>query len=88
MQVKPVAIFYCLHVIPSYIVVAYVLINPFFQLETPVMAKGNVEVWLGDLLNASLTSLHGVIRDAWRAINDAAFNLMGFLGEYPAQVSR
>ena len=57
------------------------------QLETPVMAKGNVELWLGDLLNQAMNSLHAVIRDAYLAINDGGFNLMNFLGQFPSQVS-
>ena len=58
----------------------------FQQLETAVMAKGNVEVWLGDLLNQAMNSLHGVIRDAYHAINDGGFNLMNFLGQFASQV--
>ena len=58
----------------------------FQQLETAVMAKGNVEVWLGDLLNQAMSSLHGVIRDAYHAINDGGFNLMNFLGQFASQV--
>ena len=56
------------------------------QLEAPVMAKGNVELWLGDLLNQAMNSLHAVIRDAYLAINDGGFNLMNFLGQFPSQV--
>ncbi|EDO32004.1 predicted protein [Nematostella vectensis] len=55
-------------------------------LETAVMAKGNVEIWLGDLLNQAMSSLHGVIRDAFHAINDPAFALMSFMNTFPAQV--
>lgn len=51
------------------------------------MAKGNVELWLGDLLNQAMNSLHAVIRDAYLAINDGGFNLMNFLGQFPSQVS-
>ena len=50
------------------------------------MAKGNVEVWLGDLLNQAMNSLHSVIRDAYHAINDGGFNLMNFLGQFASQV--
>ena len=50
------------------------------------MAKGNVELWLGDLLNQSMNSLHAVIRDAYHAINDGGFNLMNFLGQFASQV--
>lgn len=50
------------------------------------MAKGNVELWLGDLLNQAMNSLHAVIRDAYHAINDGGFNLMNFLGQFASQV--
>ena len=50
------------------------------------MAKGNVELWLGDLLNQAMASLHAVIRDAYHAINDGGFNLMNFLGQFASQV--
>ncbi|KAK3736698.1 hypothetical protein QZH41_011488 [Actinostola sp. cb2023] len=57
------------------------------QLETPVIAKGNVEMWLGELLNMAMSSLHGVIRDAFHHINDGgSFSLMPFMNQYPAQV--
>lgn len=49
------------------------------------MAKGNVEVWLGELLREQMRSLHGVIRDAWRAIT-SEFELLNFLNNFPAQV--
>ena len=56
------------------------------QLEKPVIAKGNVELWLGELLTQSMSSLHAVIRDAYVAINDAGFSLMTFLNQFPSQV--
>lgn len=52
-----------------------------------MIAKGNVEVWLGDLLNQQQRSLHGVIRDAFRCITTPEFELLGFLNTFPAQVS-
>ncbi|XP_077985364.1 dynein axonemal heavy chain 8-like [Glandiceps talaboti] len=55
-------------------------------LETPVIAKGNVESWLGELLGEQQRSLHSVIKQASRAINDSSFELLGFLNGYPAQV--
>ena len=57
------------------------------QLEKPVVAQGNVELWLGELMQESMNSLHGVIRDAHVASNSTSFDLMPFLSNYPAQVS-
>ena len=56
------------------------------RLEKPVMAMGNVEVWLGQLLQQALDSLHSVIRDASVAIHCVTFDLLEFLNTYPAQV--
>lgn len=56
------------------------------KLESAVIAKGNVEAWIGDLLKEQQKSLHGVIRDAWRNIITPEFELMGFLANFPAQV--
>ena len=50
------------------------------------MAQGNVEIWLGSLLKASLESFHGVIRQASVAIQDPSFELMEFENSFPAQV--
>ncbi|PAA86956.1 hypothetical protein BOX15_Mlig012039g1 [Macrostomum lignano] len=56
------------------------------QLETPVLAQGNVESWLGDLLRVSRASVHKVIRESFLTLQDPNFNLMEFEGSYPAQV--
>ncbi|CAH8594477.1 unnamed protein product [Schistosoma turkestanicum] len=55
-------------------------------LVNPVMAQGNVEVWLGELLQTSRNSLHSIIRAAYSAINEQQFNLLEFEHSNPAQV--
>ena len=55
-------------------------------LEKSVLAQGNVEIWLGELLRESMNSLHGVIRDASLAVSTSSFELLEFLKTYPAQV--
>ncbi|XP_075719889.1 dynein axonemal heavy chain 8 [Rhinoderma darwinii] len=56
------------------------------KLDSPVQARGPVEVWLGELLAMQQRSLHGVIRSAHRQINDEGFRLLNFLKNFPAQV--
>ena len=55
-------------------------------LEDPVMAEGNVELWLGALLHEQRKSLLGVIRDAAYVLNLADFDLLDFLSNFIAQV--
>lgn len=57
-----------------------------FQLDTPVNAKGPVELWLFDLLKMQQSSLHCVIRGAFYQISDPSFQLLNFLYHFPAQV--
>merc|ERR1739848_490153 len=42
------------------------------MLDTPIMAQGNVELWLGDLLIGQQASLHSVIRSAYSVCIDPA----------------
>ncbi|CAG0887043.1 unnamed protein product [Darwinula stevensoni] len=55
-------------------------------LERPVRAEGSVEVWLMRLLQMAQQSMHSIIRSAHAVINDPNFNVLTFLGSYPAQV--
>ena len=57
------------------------------QLEKPVMAQGGVELWLGSLMEMVFQSIHGIIRQAWFAINGEDFDLLKFISMYPAQIS-
>ncbi|KAF6020163.1 DNAH5 [Bugula neritina] len=56
------------------------------ELEKPVRAEGNVEVWLMALMVMAQKSMHGVIRTAAMAIQDPNFQLLEFLNMFPAQV--
>lgn len=46
-------------------------------LEKKVRAQGNVELWLGELLQGAMDSLHAVIRDAVMAMEGTGFQLLG-----------
>ncbi|XP_041422160.1 dynein heavy chain 5, axonemal isoform X4 [Xenopus laevis] len=51
-----------------------------------VNAQGNVEAWLGLLLNSVKKTLHTIIRQASIAISDSGFKLYDFQAMYPAQI--
>uniref|UniRef100_A0A8C5TYT3 Dynein axonemal heavy chain 8 n=1 Tax=Malurus cyaneus samueli TaxID=2593467 RepID=A0A8C5TYT3_9PASS len=56
------------------------------QLDTPVLAKGPVELWLKILLQVQQKSLHGIIRAAFYHLSDPGYQLLTFLNQFPAQV--
>ncbi|XP_071819604.1 dynein axonemal heavy chain 5-like isoform X1 [Apostichopus japonicus] len=61
--------------------------NEKIDLSPPVMAQGNVELWLGQLRTTVLKSIHGIIRTAYIALQDKEnFNLVEFQNTYAAQV--
>ena len=51
-----------------------------------MQARGNVEMWLGDLLRMQQKSLHSIIREAYHTIRDQSFDLLIFLNDFIAQV--
>ncbi|KAF3698756.1 Dynein heavy chain 8, axonemal Axonemal beta dynein heavy chain 8 Ciliary dynein heavy chain 8 [Channa argus] len=55
-------------------------------LDSPVMAQGPVEIWLGELLLQQQSSLHSVIKASNIEINDEDFDLLMFLNKFQAQV--
>ncbi|XP_075954128.1 dynein axonemal heavy chain 8-like [Anarhichas minor] len=55
-------------------------------LDSPVMAQGPVELWLGTLLSQQQASLHSVIKASDLEINDEEFDLLLFLDNFQAQI--
>ncbi|XP_062284222.1 dynein axonemal heavy chain 8-like [Scomber scombrus] len=55
-------------------------------LDSPVLAQGPVELWLGVLLMQQQSSLHTVIKASELEINDEDFDLLSFLNKFQAQV--
>ncbi|XP_014673733.1 PREDICTED: dynein heavy chain 5, axonemal-like [Priapulus caudatus] len=58
------------------------------DLEQPVYAKGNVEVWLGEFLKASMRSIQGIVNNAVTDMDGENFNMFDFQTSFPAQVGR
>ncbi|XP_055862272.1 dynein axonemal heavy chain 8-like isoform X3 [Biomphalaria glabrata] len=55
-------------------------------LDKPVKCEHNVEIWLDILMNEQQSSLHIIIRDAYRSITSPDYDLYTFLSHFPAQV--
>ncbi|KAJ3258377.1 Dynein heavy chain 5, axonemal [Boothiomyces macroporosus] len=53
-------------------------------LSRPMLAAGNVEMWLGTLLKSMQISVNDIIREAAGRVNDVP--LQKFMDEYPAQI--
>ncbi|XP_078695417.1 dynein axonemal heavy chain 5-like [Branchiostoma floridae x Branchiostoma belcheri] len=56
------------------------------ELVEPVVAQGNVELWLGKLQEIQQKSIHSVTRSASLAIADQGFKLIEFENMFPAQI--
>ncbi|KAI3354987.1 hypothetical protein L3Q82_004779 [Scortum barcoo] len=56
------------------------------ELSQPILAQGNVEVWLGQMLAGVRQTLHAIIRQAYVAISDPGMKLLEFQSAFPAQV--
>ena len=68
-------------------IVTQIIVSQVIQLEKPVIAQGGVELWLGSLMQMIFSSIHGIIRQAWYAINAEDFDLLKFISMFPAQIS-
>ena len=53
-------------------------------LSRPMLASGNVEMWLGTLLKCMQTTVNDIIREAAARVNELP--LQKFMDEYPAQI--
>uniref|UniRef100_A0A6Q2YIW6 AAA+ ATPase domain-containing protein n=1 Tax=Esox lucius TaxID=8010 RepID=A0A6Q2YIW6_ESOLU len=56
------------------------------DLAEPILAQGNVEAWLGLLLDGVRKTIHGIIRQAHMSISDTGLKLVEFQSVFPAQV--
>ncbi|XP_016398775.1 dynein heavy chain 5, axonemal-like [Sinocyclocheilus rhinocerous] len=56
------------------------------NLSEPINAQGNVEAWLGLVLDGVRKTIHNIIRQAHMVITDQGFKLVEFQSVFPAQV--
>ncbi|XP_053350448.1 dynein axonemal heavy chain 5 [Clarias gariepinus] len=56
------------------------------NLSNPVNVQGNVETWLGLLLDEVRRTIHSIIRNAHMAVSDPGLKLTEFQSAFPAQV--
>lgn len=56
------------------------------KIVTDLTPQGNVEAWLGLLLDGVKETIHNIIRQAHMAIGDQGFKLVEFQSMFPAQV--
>ncbi|XP_039610084.1 dynein heavy chain 5, axonemal-like [Polypterus senegalus] len=52
----------------------------------PIMAQGNVEAWLGLVLDGVKKTIHSIIKQAYLAISDPGMKLYEFQAMFPAQI--
>uniref|UniRef100_H3AFE6 Dynein axonemal heavy chain 5 n=1 Tax=Latimeria chalumnae TaxID=7897 RepID=H3AFE6_LATCH len=56
------------------------------NLIEPILAQGNVEAWLGQLLNGVKKTIHSIIKQASLAISDPGMKIYEFQAMFPAQI--
>lgn len=56
------------------------------KIVNDVTPQGNVEAWLGLLLDGVKKTIHSIIRQAHMVITDQGFKLVEFQSMFPAQV--
>lgn len=56
------------------------------KIVTNLTPQGNVEAWLGLLLDGVKKTIHNIIRQANMVISDQGFKLVEFQSMFPAQV--
>ncbi len=56
------------------------------KIVNDVSPQGNVEAWLGMLLDGVKKTIHSIIRQAHMVITDQGFKLVEFQSMFPAQV--